>query len=102
MAPSTREYWFDPRHTGALRVIDARAGVLYGSDPAEPRWTAHVRRVDGGRALDVDFAPKRTHHGAREMRAVYEDRRNALAWPDGNRWLRIRVPPQRLLAQLPP
>ena len=27
------EYWYDPRHTGALRVIDTKKQIIYGSDP---------------------------------------------------------------------
>lgn len=94
------EVWFDPRHTGALRIIryDSHGtnGTIEGSDPAELRWTVPFERV-GRSEIAVDFAAKKTHHGRRHMRAVYTDRRNTLAWPDSNRWRRVRVDPRLLL-----
>ena len=32
------EFWYDPNHTGALRIIDHNKGLIYGSDPKEPYW----------------------------------------------------------------
>lgn len=48
------EYWYDARHTGALRVLDPGRGRIYGGDPNEPVWTASVRRLDEA-TLEVDF-----------------------------------------------
>ena len=94
------EYWYDSRHTGALRVIDHRRGRLFGGDSSEVFWTASVRRVDD-KTIEVDFVDKRTHHGRRIMHAVYKDRRNRLHWPDGNVWRRLRVDPRTLIEHLP-
>ena len=32
------EYWYDPNHTGTLRVLDPNTKTIYGSDPKELRW----------------------------------------------------------------
>ena len=32
------EFWYDPNHTGALRIIDHNKGLIYGSDPKESYW----------------------------------------------------------------
>ena len=82
------EYWYDPRHTGALRVIHR---LIYDSDPAEESWTTRLCDIDRT-SIEVDFA-KETHHGRRLMIATYKNRRNELHWEDGNVWLRIRVDP---------
>jgi hypothetical protein len=94
------EYWYDSHHTGALRIVDHRAQRIHGGDPKEPMWT--VRFEPTARGLLVDFAAKRTHRGRQTMEATYEDRRQVLAWPDGNRWRRMRVDPRIVLAQMPP
>ena len=36
------EYWYDPRHTGAIRVIDHKNNKIYGSDPKEPYWVVSL------------------------------------------------------------
>ena len=95
------EYWYDPRHTGALRVIHHGRGLMYGSDPAEKSWTASVCAIDGA-SIEVDFARKKTHHGRRLMVAEYKKRRNELHWPDGNVWFRLRVDPRNLLRKIDP
>ena len=33
------EYWYDPNHTGALRVIDHKNKIIYGSDPNETTFS---------------------------------------------------------------
>ena len=90
------EWWYDRRHTGALRVIHRHEGHILGSDPAEPYWKVRFK-TEGSGQIVVDFATKRTHHGRRVMVATYRARRNELHWPDGNVWLRVRMDP-RLLA----
>ena len=32
------EYWYDPNHTGTLRVLDNNTNTIYGSDPKELKW----------------------------------------------------------------
>lgn len=90
------EYWFDPRHTGALRVIDTQNKKIHGSDPQEVQWSVPYVTDQGGRRIEVDFATKRTHHGRRILVAAYEGRRNVLHWSDGNKWLRVRHNPKHL------
>ena len=90
------EYWYDPRHTGALRVIHRGRGLIYGSDPAEESWTARLCDINRT-SIEVDFAKKETHYGRRLMIATYKNRRNELHWEDGNVWLRIRVDPSTTL-----
>ena len=94
------EFWYDRRHTGALRIVDQRSRRIHGSDPNERTWTVHFERTAHG--LQVDFRTKRTHHGAQIMEAVYENGRRVLAWPDRNRWHRIRVDPRIVLSLIPP
>lgn len=89
------ETWYDPRHTGALRVVDTDARKIHGTDPNETLWTVSYRPV-GERRIEVDFANKRTHHGRRVLTAEYTERRNALQWSDGNKWLRVRHSPKFL------
>lgn len=90
------EYWFDPRHTGALRIIDYNKRIIYGSDPNEPMWSVTFEKVTDD-AIKVDFTNKKTHHGKTVMIAKYSNRRNDLNWPDTNRWLRLRQDPRILL-----
>ena len=94
------EYWYDARHTGALRVVDHDTLMIYGSDPKEKEWRVPFEYVDASRArLRVDFCSKKTHHGARVMEPTYAERRNVLRWPDGNEWRRLRVDPSIVLGQ---
>lgn len=90
------EYWFDPRHTGAIRVIDKQRQIIHGSDPNEPLWEVTFECLDA-QSIRVDFSNKRTHHGRRVMTAHYAQRRSRLMWPDSNVWLRIRVSPRKLI-----
>lgn len=90
------EYWYDPRHTGALRVVHRGHSLIYGSDPTEKSWTASLCVIDRA-SIEVDFTKKETHHGRRLMIATYKNRRNELHWEDGNVWLRIRVNPMMTL-----
>lgn len=90
------EFWYDPRHTGALRVVDHRAGRIRGSDPSEADWSVTFRRK-GPLLLVVDFSEKHTHRGQTNMVARYAERRSRLMWPDGNMWWRVRVDPRRLI-----
>lgn len=89
------EFWYDRHHTGALRIIDYRTRMIYGSDPKEQVWQCPFD-VQSPHAINVDFRTKKTHHGKKDMTAVYTERRNRLEWPDGNVWLRIRHDPRIL------
>jgi hypothetical protein len=93
------EYWFDRRHTGALRVIDNEKKLIYGSDPQEEFWVVSFK-VEKDNKITVDFHSKKTHHGKVILLATYESRRNVLHWEDGNQWLRIRHNPSILLNRL--
>ena len=98
--PLAREVWFDPRHTGALRILDPNTHRIHGTDPREPRWSVDYEPLSDGR-IRVNFASKATHHGARTMIAQYAERRRTIEWPDGNRWRRVCVDPGPLLARYP-
>lgn len=91
-----KEFWYDSHHTGALRIIDYDNKIVYGSDPNEPHWKCSFKVLSQNSIL-VDFRPKKTHHGKKEMIAIYKSRRNRLEWPDSNVWLRIRHDPRILI-----
>lgn len=92
------EFWFDPHHTGALRVIDYNSKTIYGSDPKEPHWKCAFKCLSSDSIL-VDFTTKQTHRGKKQMIATYKSRRNKLVWPDTNVWLRVRYDPRILLRE---
>lgn len=96
---SNIEYWFDPNHTGALRIIDYNKHLIYGSDPKELYWVVHFKLLDN-HTIIVDFHNKKTHHGKVFLNAKYINRRNILKWEDGNQWLRIRHNPTLLINNL--
>ena len=48
----------------------------------------------------MDFQKKKTHHGRRIMEPRYTQRRQILAWPDGNEWRRVRVDPRIVLSMI--
>ena len=52
------EYWYDPNHTGCLRIINHKKREIYGSDPNEPFWKVHFEMIDSTR-LKVDFSKKK-------------------------------------------
>lgn len=60
------EYWYDPRHTGAIRVIDHKNNKIYGSDPKEPYWVVSFESLND--CLIVDFRSKKTHHGKKNVK----------------------------------
>ena len=93
------EYWYDPRHTGALRVIDTKKQIIYGSDPNEPYWVVTYKKLNS-HSLEVHFDDKRTHHGKNVLVTNYEDRNMTLHWEDGNKWKRIKMDPNILLNKL--
>lgn len=93
------EYWYDKKHTGTLRVIDYNNNRILGSDPNEPNWIVYFD-ILSEYTIDVDWHTKNTHRGHKRMIATYENRRNILHWPDGNKWLRIRVDPHLVLNNL--
>jgi len=92
------EYWYDPRHTGAIRVIDHKNNKIYGSDPKEPYWVVSFESIND--CLIVDFRNKKTHHGKKMLKTNYENRNMTLHWEDGNKWRRIKQNPNILLNKL--
>jgi len=101
------EYWYDPNHTGALRVIDHKNKIIYGSDPNEKKWIAHFEKISSDQ-LKVDFTPKKTHKREDKIiYATYVNRKQHLVWSVKkdttkfeNVWQRIRVPLENVLSQL--
>ena len=90
------EYYYDPNHTGTLRVLDPQKRVIYGSDPKELRWKVFFTYADR-HTLNVDFSTKNKHYGATHLTATYKENRNQLHWSDGNIWRRIRLDPSIVL-----
>ena len=90
------EYWYDPNHTGTLRVLDPNTKTIYGSDPKEPHWKVLFDHKND-HTLVVDFKTKRKHHGRTILETTYKNMRNELHWSDGNVWRRIRLDPSIVL-----
>ena len=91
------EYWYDPNHTGALRIIDVKRKLIFGSDPNEPYWDVSYEKIQKGKIL-VNFENKNTHHGKKLLIANYEDRNMTLHWEDGNKWRLMKQDPRILLS----
>ncbi len=98
------EFWYDPKHTGALRIIDHKKKQIYGSDPTEPVWVVSFDMLKQKQkcCLIVDFQNKDTHHGKNILKTTYEDRNMTLHWEDGNKWKRLKQDPRILLNALKP
>jgi hypothetical protein len=90
------EYWYDPNHTGTLRVLDPNTKTIYGSDPKELRWKVFFY-YKNDHTLVVDFKTKHKHHGRTILETTYKNMRNELHWSDGNVWRRIRLDPSIVL-----
>ena len=90
------EYWYDKNHTGALRILDNKKKLIYGGDPKELNWIVPFGKINS-KTIRVDWHSKKTHHGRKIMVATYKNRRNSIAWSDGNEWKRMRVNPQIIL-----
>ena len=86
------EYWYDPNHTGTMRIIDHQSQVIYGSDPKIHKWKVNFNYKNKN-TLIVDFNTKNKHHGKNILETTYKNRRNELHWSDGNVWRRIRLDP---------
>ena len=93
------EYWYDPKHTGCIRIIDYENQRIYGSDPNEPYWTVTFEKMDS-HTLIVNFKEKKTHHGKNVLVTKLKDRNNTLHWEDGNKWRRIRQNPMLLINKI--
>lgn len=99
------EFWYDPKHTGAIRAIDKINNIIYGSDPAEKKWIAYTSK-EANNEMIVDFTPKKTHVHNKIFIAKYTNRRQNLEWyvkdkeELDNTWLRIRVPINHVLSQI--
>lgn len=96
--------WFDPRHTGALRVINFRSNRVQGSDPGEAEWSCPFRFIggDGWTGIEVDFQGKRSHKGKKKLVARFRARQTRLEWEDGNVWFRVGHDPLPLLLRTQP
>ncbi len=90
------EYWYDPNHTGCLRIVDTKKQIIYGSDPTEKYWVVTYTHKNKS-TLVVDFRNKKTHHGKKDLVTKYEDRNMTLHWEDGNKWRRIKNNPFLLM-----
>ena len=86
------EYWYDPNHTGTLRILDHNTNTIYGSDPKELKWKVSFTKKDA-HTLIVDFQTKNKHHGRNILKTTYKNMKNELHWSDGNIWRRIRLDP---------
>lgn len=90
-----KTYWFDPQHTGALRIIDETAKTIRGSDSNGKMWEVtfddNEKKSSGKKSIIVDFSMKKGHRGRKIICAEYGSRKNELLWEDGNVWKRIRV-----------
>ena len=94
------EYWYDPKHTGCLRVIDHKKQIIHGSDPKEEYWCVPFHYENNKNTLVVDFHKKSTHSANIVIRTRYEDRRMTLHWDDGNKWRRMKMNPNILLSKI--
>jgi hypothetical protein len=56
------EYWFDsnPEHNGAIRAIDYKKKIIYGSDPDLPIWFVKFEYINKNQ-IKIDFSTKKTH-----------------------------------------
>jgi len=90
------EYWYDPQHTGAVRVLDHNKRIIYGSDPKLLTWKVQFEPKDSHTLL-VDFRSKEKHYSRTQITATYRNKNNELYWDDGNVWKRIRVDPRIVL-----
>ena len=90
-----KSYWFDPQHTGALRIIDNNTKTIRSADSNKEIWVVHYTKQD--KRLIVDFSKKKGHRGNKIIEATFSDRNNTLLWSDGNKWYRIRVDPNIIL-----
>ena len=95
MVIEMKSYWFDPQHTGALRIIDHTFKTIRGSDSNGIEWEVSfddLSNNNGEKSIIVDFSKKKGHRGRQKIKANYGHRKNELLWEDGNVWKRIRVP----------
>lgn len=90
-----KSYWFDPQHTGALRIIDNNTKTIRSADSNKEIWVVHYTKKD--KRLIVNFGKKKGHRGNKIIEATFSDRNNTLLWSDGNKWYRIRVDPNIIL-----
>ena len=90
-----KSYWFDPQHTGALRIMDSTTKTIRSADSNKEIWVVHYTQK--GKTLIVDFSTKNGHRGNRIIEATFSHRNNTLLWSDGNKWQRIRVDPHIVL-----
>ena len=100
------EYWYDPKHTGALRIIDLKNKIIYGSDPNEKKWIVNFEFINNDK-LKVNFKNKKTHRFSKILYATYSNRKNSLLWSNdeysknyGNEWKRLRVDPRFVLSMI--
>ena len=95
------EFWYDPNHTGNLRILDHTKRIIHGSDPKEKYWSVSFEYEDKNKkVLKVDFSNKKTQYGNKIQITKYEDRNMTLHWQDGNKWRRIKNDPRILLNKI--
>ena len=91
------EYWYDPQHTGGIRVINHDKKVIYGSDPNELTWKV-IFEYENSHTLRVNFRSKQKHYSKKDLDATYKNMKNEVHWSDGNIWRRIRIDPRIVLS----
>lgn len=114
------QFWFDPKHSGALRILSFKHKKIQGTDLDGKVWVVTFDYDSQLNAIIVDFKSKKTHVSLAKkpvqysnetiqkrmknrdnetytdlrMLAVFE--KNKLFWPDGNVWTRIHSNPVAL------
>lgn len=80
----------DPNHPGCLRKITVKDDVvtIIGSDNLDgsKQWVLKAKE-DAPGVMFVDFSPK---GGPSDLLGVYNEKADAIKWPDGNSWKKIK------------
>ena len=80
----------DPNHPGCLRKITVKDDVvtIIGSDNIDgsKQWVLKAKE-DAPGVMFVDFSPK---GGPPDLLGVYNEKADAIKWPDGNSWSKIK------------
>ena len=80
----------DPNHPGCLRKITVKYDIvtIIGSDNVDgsKQWVLKAKE-DAPGVIFVDFSPK---GGPSDLLGVYNEKADAIKWPDGNSWTKIK------------
>ena len=80
----------DPNHPGCLRKITVKDDMvtIIGSDNVDgsKQWVLKAKE-DAPGVMFVDFSPK---GGPSDLLGVYNEKADAIKWPDGNSWTKIK------------